>query len=213
MKAYPSIEDLRQRARRTVPKMFFDYAEAGSYAQETLAQQSRRPGKASSCASASCSTSTSATPRPPSSARRCPVPIALGPIGLGGMMYGDGEIHACRAAQAAGIPYTLSTMSINSIEDVAGCGRQAVLVPALRDARPRLHQGAGAARGRRQMQRADAHGRSPGARPAPLRRAQRPHRAARDQAPERDRHHDQAGLGAGRSSRASARRSATSPAT
>jgi L-lactate dehydrogenase (cytochrome) len=49
-----------------------------------------------------------------------PVPLALGPIGLGGMMYGDGEIMACRAAQAADIPYTLSTMSINSIEDVAG---------------------------------------------------------------------------------------------
>src|SRR5262249_2127185 len=48
-----------------------------------------------------------------------PVPLALGPIGLGGMMHGDGEILACRAAQAAGIPYTLSTMSVNSIEDVA----------------------------------------------------------------------------------------------
>ena len=47
------------------------------------------------------------------------MPLALGPIGLGGMMHGDGEILACRAAQAAGIPYTLSTMSINSIEDVA----------------------------------------------------------------------------------------------
>src|SRR5262249_39044572 len=50
---------------------------------------------------------------------KVPLPFALGPIGLGGMMYGDGEILACRAAQAAGIPYTLSTMSINSIEDVA----------------------------------------------------------------------------------------------
>ena len=47
------------------------------------------------------------------------MPLALGPIGLGGMMHGDGEILACRAAQAIGIPYTLSTMSINSIEDVA----------------------------------------------------------------------------------------------
>jgi L-lactate dehydrogenase (cytochrome) len=47
------------------------------------------------------------------------LPLALGPIGLGGMMHGDGEIHACRAAQAAGIPYTLSTMSVCSIEDVA----------------------------------------------------------------------------------------------
>ena len=48
-----------------------------------------------------------------------PLPFALAPIGLGGMMHGDGEILACRAAQAAGIPYTLSTMSVCSIEDVA----------------------------------------------------------------------------------------------
>ena len=47
------------------------------------------------------------------------LPLILAPVGLTGMQYGDGEIHACRAAQAAGIPYTLSTMSICSIEDVA----------------------------------------------------------------------------------------------
>jgi L-lactate dehydrogenase (cytochrome) len=47
------------------------------------------------------------------------LPLILAPIGLCGMQYGDGEIHACRAAQAAGIPFTLSTMSICSIEDVA----------------------------------------------------------------------------------------------
>ena len=48
------------------------------------------------------------------------LPIALSTIGMGGLMHGNGEILACRAAQAAGIPYTLSTMSICSIEDVAG---------------------------------------------------------------------------------------------
>ncbi len=47
------------------------------------------------------------------------MPFALAPIGLLGMQRGDGEILACRAAQAAGIPFTLSTMSICSIEDVA----------------------------------------------------------------------------------------------
>ena len=47
------------------------------------------------------------------------LPLILAPVGLLGMQYGDGEIHACRAAQAAGIPFTLSTMSICSIEDVA----------------------------------------------------------------------------------------------
>ncbi|RVD62269.1 L-lactate dehydrogenase, partial [Mesorhizobium sp. M4A.F.Ca.ET.029.04.2.1] len=47
------------------------------------------------------------------------LPIALAPIGLGGMQWADGEILACRAAQTAGVPYTLGTMSICSIEDVA----------------------------------------------------------------------------------------------
>src|SRR5213078_5177467 len=50
---------------------------------------------------------------------RVALPLALAPIGLSGMQHGDGEILACRAAQAAGIPFTLSTMSICSIEDVA----------------------------------------------------------------------------------------------
>ena len=119
MKAYPSIEDLRQRAKRNVPKMFFDYAEAGSYAQETLRSNRADLEKIKLRQRILLDvdkrdTSTTIL------GEKVPVPIALGPIGLGGMMYGDGEIHACRAAQAAGIPYTLSTMSINSIEDVAG---------------------------------------------------------------------------------------------
>jgi len=119
MKAYPSIEDLRRRAKRNVPKMFFDYAEAGSYAQETLRSNRADLEKIKLRQRILLDvdkrdTSTTIL------GETVPVPIALGPIGLGGMMFGDGEIHACRAAQAAGIPYTLSTMSINSIEDVAG---------------------------------------------------------------------------------------------
>ena len=118
MKSYPSIEDLRQRARRNVPRMFFDYAEAGSYAQETLranrADLERIKLRQRILQDVDKrDTSTSIL------GEKVPLPLALGPIGLGGMMYGDGEIHACRAAQKAGIPYTLSTMSINSIEDVA----------------------------------------------------------------------------------------------
>jgi L-lactate dehydrogenase (cytochrome) len=118
MKSLPSIEDLRQRARRHVPKMFFDYAEAGSYNQETLranrADMERLKLRQRVLVNVDQrSTATTILGEP------VPVPLALGPIGLGGMMHGDGEILACRAAQAAGIPYTLSTMSINSIEDVA----------------------------------------------------------------------------------------------
>ena len=119
MKAFPSIEDLRA-------------ARAAQRAEDVLRLRRRRllqrrrrcaptapTWSASSCASACWSTSTSASTATTILGEPVPLPLALGPIGLGGMMHGDGEILACRAAQAAGIPYTLSTMSINSIEDVA----------------------------------------------------------------------------------------------
>jgi L-lactate dehydrogenase (cytochrome) len=113
------IEDLRQLARRKVPKMFFDYAEAGSYAQETLranrADLERIKFRQRVLVDVSQSDLAATVVGAPAA-----LPLALAPIGLGGMQHGDGEIHACRAAQAAGIPYTLSTMSVCSIEDVAG---------------------------------------------------------------------------------------------
>jgi L-lactate dehydrogenase (cytochrome) len=119
MKSLPSIADLRERARRRVPKMFFEYADAGSYDQQTLRanradleQIKLRQRVLMNVDRRSTATTILGEP--------VAAPLALGPIGLGGMMHGDGEILACRAAQAAGIPYTLSTMSICSIEDVAG---------------------------------------------------------------------------------------------
>jgi L-lactate dehydrogenase (cytochrome) len=112
------IEDLRQTARRKVPRAFFDYAEAGSYSQETLAANRAdleriklRQRILVDMSQRDLSTTIIG--------EKAALPLALAPIGLGGMMYGDGEILACRAAQKAGIPYTLSTMSICSIEDVA----------------------------------------------------------------------------------------------
>jgi L-lactate dehydrogenase (cytochrome) len=118
MRSVTCIEDLRQLARRRVPKMFFDYAESGSYAEQTLrdnrAELERIKFRQRVLVDVS---------------RRdlgttiigesVPLPLALAPIGLCGMQWGDGEILACRAAHAAGIPFTLSTMSICAIEDVA----------------------------------------------------------------------------------------------
>src|SRR3954451_23394998 len=112
------IEDLRQTARRKIPKMFFDYAEAGSYAEETLRanradlQQIRLRQRVLLDVSRRDLSSTIV-------GEPVPLPLALGPVALTGMQRGDGEILACRAAQAAGIPFCLSTMSVCSIEDVA----------------------------------------------------------------------------------------------
>jgi L-lactate dehydrogenase (cytochrome) len=112
------IDDMRQRARRRVPTMFFDYADHGSYAEETL-----RANRADlehirlrQRVLVDVSRRDLATTIVGESV---PVPLALAPIGLCGMQWGDGEILACRAAQAAGIPFCLSTMSICAIEDVA----------------------------------------------------------------------------------------------
>src|SRR6201996_6455478 len=113
------IEDMRQVARRRVPRQFFDYAEAGSYTEQTL-RANRADLEAIKLRQrilvdvSQRSTATTILGEPAS------LPLALAPIGLCGMQHGDGEILACRAAQEAGIPFTLSTMSICSIEDVAG---------------------------------------------------------------------------------------------
>ncbi len=112
------IEDLRALARRRVPKMFFDYAESGSYAEETLAAN-RRDMEAILLRQkilvdvSKRSTATKILGKPAA------VPLVLAPIGLCGMQRGDGEILAAKAAAKAGIPFCLSTMSVCSIEDVA----------------------------------------------------------------------------------------------
>ncbi len=118
MKNLPSIEDLRQRARRRVPKMFFDYADAGSYTESTL-RANRTDLESIKLRQRVLVDVDKRDLSTTILGEKVPLPFALAPIGLGGMMHGDGEILACRAAQAAGIPYTLSTMSINSIEQVA----------------------------------------------------------------------------------------------
>jgi L-lactate dehydrogenase (cytochrome) len=119
MKHITCIEDLRQLHKRRVPKAFFDYADRGSYAEETL-RANRSDLEAIKFRQrilvdvSKRDLSTTILGEPAS------MPLILAPIGLCGMQHGDGEILACRAAQAAGIPFTLSTMSICSIEDVAG---------------------------------------------------------------------------------------------
>jgi L-lactate dehydrogenase (cytochrome) len=112
------IEDLREIARRKVPRAFFDYVEAGSYSQETLRanradleQINLRQRVLIDISSRDTSTSILG--------EKVSLPLGLGPVAMTGLQRGNGEILACRAAHAAGIPFTMSTLSICSIEDVA----------------------------------------------------------------------------------------------
>src|SRR6266550_4477841 len=118
MKHITCIEDLRELHKRRVPKAFFDYADRGSYAEQTLRanredlQQIKfRQRILVDVSKRDLSTTILGAP--------ASLPLILAPVGLLGMQCGDGEILACRAAQAAGIPFTQSTMSICSIEDIA----------------------------------------------------------------------------------------------
>ncbi len=118
MKHITCIEDLRELHKRRVPKAFFDYADRGSYTEQTLRAnradlEAIRFRQRILVDVSKRDLSTTILGEPAS------LPLILAPVGLLGMQHGDGEILACRAAQSAGIPFTLSTMSICSIEDVA----------------------------------------------------------------------------------------------
>jgi L-lactate dehydrogenase (cytochrome) len=112
------IEDLRQLARRRVPRMFYDYADSGSWAEVTYrANEADFPGiKLRQRVAIDVQTRNLRTQM---IGQDVAMPVALAPTGFTGMQYADGEILAARAAERFGIPFTLSTMSICSIEDVA----------------------------------------------------------------------------------------------
>jgi len=118
MKNMTCIEDLRQAARRRVPRAFFGYAEAGSYSEQTLRVNRGDLDRIGLRQRVLVDVSARDTGTK-LLGETIALPIALAPIGIGGLQWGNGEILACRAAQAAGIPYTLGTLSICSIEDVA----------------------------------------------------------------------------------------------
>lgn len=113
-----TIDDLKQQARRRVPKMFFDYADSGAWTESTYRANEEDFGKIKlrqrvlvdmdnrSLASTMIGEDVS-------------MPVALAPTGSTGMQHADGEMLAAQAAEEFGVPFTLSTMSICSIEDVA----------------------------------------------------------------------------------------------
>jgi isopentenyl diphosphate isomerase/L-lactate dehydrogenase-like FMN-dependent dehydrogenase len=119
MTVITTIEDLRQLARKRVPRMFYDYADSGSWTESTYRANSedfQRIKLRQRVAVNMENRSTAVT----MAGQAAKMPVAIAPVGLTGMQHADGEIHAARAAEKFGIPFTLSTMSICSIEDVAG---------------------------------------------------------------------------------------------
>ena len=113
-----SIDDLKQQHKRRVPKMFYDYCESGSYTEQTFRANSDDFAKLrlrQKVAVDMTGRSTAST----MIGQAVAMPVALAPVGMTGMQCADGEIKAARAAEAFGVPFTLSTMSICSIEDVA----------------------------------------------------------------------------------------------
>ncbi len=118
MAVITNIDDLKRIYKRRAPKMFYDYCESGSWTEQTFRENSSdfdliRLRQRVAVDMSNRTTKTTMI------GQDVAMPVALAPVGMTGMQSADGEIKAARAAEAFGVPYTLSTMSICSIEDVA----------------------------------------------------------------------------------------------
>ena len=118
MTAIACIEDLRKKAEKRVPRMFYDYADSGSWSESTYRANEDDFQAIKFRQRVAIDVSTRDT-KMPMLGETITMPVALAPTGLTGMQYADGEILAAKAAADFGVPFTLSTMSICSIEDVA----------------------------------------------------------------------------------------------
>jgi L-lactate dehydrogenase (cytochrome) len=118
MTVITNIQDLKDIYRRRVPKMFYDYCESGSWTEQTFRENTSdfdqlRLRQRVAVDMTGRSTASEMI------GQKVAMPVALAPVGMTGMQCADGEIKAARAAEKFGVPFTLSTMSICSIEDVA----------------------------------------------------------------------------------------------
>ncbi len=118
MPTITTIEDLRVLHKRRAPKMFYDYCESGSWTEQTFRENTSdfEDIRLRQRVAVNMDNRTTASTM---IGQGVAMPVALAPVGLTGMQCADGEIKAARAAEKFGVPYTLSTMSICSIEDVA----------------------------------------------------------------------------------------------
>lgn len=112
------IEDLRRMYQRKAPKMFYDYAESGSWTEQTF-RENTSDFDALYLRQRVAVDMTNRSTKTQMIGQDVAMPVALAPVGMTGMQSADGEIKAAKAAEKFGVPYTLSTMSICSIEDVA----------------------------------------------------------------------------------------------
>jgi L-lactate dehydrogenase (cytochrome) len=112
------IEDLKRLHQKRTPKMFWDYCESGSYTEQTFRENTSDFGKLRFRQRVARDL-TGRSLQSTMAGQKVTMPVALAPVGSTGMQHPDGEIHAARAAAKFGVPFTLSTMSICSIEDVA----------------------------------------------------------------------------------------------
>lgn len=118
MTVITNLEDLRRLAEKRVPRMFYDYADSGSWTESTYRANEAdfQAIKFRQRVAVNMEGRSTAVKMIGIDAK---MPVAIAPVGLTGMQHADGEIHAARAAEKFGIPFTLSTMSICSIEDIA----------------------------------------------------------------------------------------------
>jgi L-lactate dehydrogenase (cytochrome) len=119
MPVVTSIEDLRRMAKKRVAKAIFDYVDRGSYEEGTLHANKNDLGALKFRQRVAINVDRRST-RSTMVGQEVAMPVAIAPVGLTGLNWADGEILGARAAEKFGIPFTLSTMSICSIEDVAG---------------------------------------------------------------------------------------------
>ncbi len=112
------IEDLRVLAQQRVPRMFYDYADSGSWTESTY-RANEADFKAIELRQRVAVNMENRSTAVTMVGQAAKMPVAIAPVGLTGMQHADGEIHAAKAAEKFGIPFTLSTMSICSIEDIA----------------------------------------------------------------------------------------------
>ena len=165
-----SVADMRRIARRRVPRGVFDYVDGGAEDERTLRANSAdfgdigfRPRILRDVADVDPSTTLFGRP--------LPVPMVFSPTGFTRILCPEGELAVARAAERAGLPYTLSTLGTRSVEEVAAVNARGEVVPGLRVARPWARAGAGRPRPRVGLRGPRPHRRQRG-----VRRRERDHR-------------------------------------